>query len=227
VYIYQPYFFNLLKIISMKKISGLLVMRSLYNRMKLEPLVQTIEDLSTRAEAKDVYKCIMALLPALREKKQEYIQHFASKNSTGKLGTIDRNKCKSELFDLLDDVFDLLERNCNGDADFITYLGLELRSGSRTTKKVVFGGRPTIVSAKNTNQIGELDVQLAPVSGAHIYGFEWSADGGINRQNGQYSIETNMTIKVAPHSEIMVWAFAVGNVNEKSELSEPMLARSL
>jgi hypothetical protein len=65
------------------------------------------------------------------------------------------------------------------------------------------------------------------VEGAHIYGIEWSADAGVTRQNGQYSAEPNLTIKVTPHSEIMVWAFAVGNVSEKSELSEPVLARSL
>jgi hypothetical protein len=196
--------------------------------MKNEKLEQTKEDICNRAENNGDYKCIHAFLSPLRNKMQVYQQLVATKNSTGKLGTIDRAKCKSELFEIFNDIFNALERNCNGDPDFITFLGLVLQTPTRKMKEpVVFGGKPTIKTAKNTYQVGQLQIELEPVSGVVVYGIEWSADGGVTRHNGQYSAEPNLTIKVAPHSEIMVWAFAVGNVDEKSEMSEPMIARSL
>jgi hypothetical protein len=203
-------------------------MRNTYTRLKLERLVQIMDDISTRSEGKAEYKCLVDYLQALRVKMQELIQHFAAKNSSGRLGTIDRTKCKSEVFDLFYKIFDALELNCNNDPFYIEFLGLELQSTTRKAKEVtVFGGKPTIKSVKNTFEFGQLQVELEPVSGVHIYGIEWSADGGVTRHNGQYSAEPTLTIKVTPHSEIMVWAFAVGNVDEKSELSEPMIARSL
>jgi hypothetical protein len=201
------------------------ILRSLYYAKRGDNLLQTIEVLITKGESKPEYKPIIVAFPMLREKASTYQQCINQKLMTGQVGTTDRKLCLKDLMTNLYSVFDLIEANCNNNADYILNLGLECHKEGRSSN--VLKGVPSFKMATNTTVPGQIDVKLNGLDGATNYGFIWSDDGGATRHNGQYSSTLTATLNVTPHSEIKIWVFALGKRNSKSELSEPIVCRSL
>jgi hypothetical protein len=201
------------------------VKRSLAKRQRGDTMVRTCTNIFTTVNENAVYKPIQPLMPMLQDKTNTYQTCLATKQMTGELGTENRDACLADLVECLDLVFDALDTNNEGDPTYITRLGLTCQKTTRSN--VEMKGEPVILSAQNTKKFGQIAIKMEKMEGARCFGFEWSDDGGKTRHNGQYSFTLTPTLKVTPHSEIMVWAFGLGNGDEKSELSNPIICRSL
>jgi hypothetical protein len=209
----------------MAKKSNPEVKRSLVTRQKGDTMVRTCTNIVTVVNEKAEYKPIVSLMPMLQDKTNLYQTCLATKQMTGEIGTEDRDACLADLIVCLNLVFDALDANNDGDPTYITRLRLECKKTTRSS--VDMKGEPVIASAQSTLKYGQIAVKMEKMEGVRCYGFVWSDDGGKTQQNGQYSFTLTPMLKVTPHSEIMIWAFGLGNGDVKSELSDPIICRSL
>ena len=119
------------------------------NDVQFAPFSAQVSDLKTALEAYDI---------ALRDKVQN-----------GRLGTIEKNKCKAELLKQLTGVAILVDILAKGNENIIAASGFDVRKPNPALESIE---PPFVISVTSNTEKGDVDMNICKVEGAVVYNIQ-------------------------------------------------------
>lgn len=202
------------------------VKRGAYQRLKPSELlifadfvVKSIlgkEDYQELAEAANILKDrVAALYKALEEAK-----------SRDSMKVFEKNKCVKAVKEAMNDVSNFLDCYAQGSVSYIVNSGMKPRTHSnKKSTSTDFPDTPINVVVKPTTQEGCIDVTYELVNPDQVLtvAAEWSSDGGVTWNNGNYFTGGKGKMENLPSfTRVMVRFRSIGKNDKKSGWTIPI-----